>query len=1232
MTVWQGPCLLTPLTVEALLVGSPNRTSDWAGLQVAYQNLRVGGNPTPQPFQTLAPNDVPGTGAHVMAVLPKGLRHAVTTGAETTFHPIPNRWLVVRFLSKAGAAPSIKIWVLQSDYTGDQGTNPWPGDPADQNSTFIGRSYVLENWTESGGPAQPILRATAPGSLDWLACYANIGNVMGFYDSLADVSSGTLSYGMFGWYQPAQFDPLLGVDASHPNGFMDQATWSDLMQSLSLLVSGGSVGLEAAQAAWAEWLHDHPNVNDSGLPEAQQNLAAQVVCHGFVYGLNWTGPAIAYPRAPILSSHQAVEIAVGGTGIEAISAWLADQMGNSQAEELLQALGDSMVFTYAQDPVEFEEENLSRRFSSTTGQLVWVVSMANGTQPNSQRAVQEVPLTPEQTAALTSLNAVQAQLDAATAAYDSALWQLFALVWKNNNDISGDYDSLIAAAVQELDALESQIQTSTSQRDADLSTLRGLLSDDYQLSNIPASRFFRGMAPSVLVAGAVPSTAYLQPESLPCRFTGQSLVGLNVVDAANGLPNLTEVTATQMCAACTAAMPSLFAALNSAPVPKETLDMLGEWMLLDTGNANWIATLLYANAGVTNYTPQQLAGLTATVGKLQNITQNSSVAGVLDAELIGAAAGFVGVMPPALCALPYAPAWVPLYIDWRTQWASSAKNAQDVLKDWVFKGLEYDWVAKDVPAFSDTYTGRSLLNTAVAGQFAAALTAFVNSPACATLPAYQASLLQQAAQLMPKFDLITQRLDGHEDYFITRSAQTTCLSYTNGPEDLQKKVNAYLEECPNSVVPAPGFDGFYPLRAGHLQLETLWVVDAFGQILNPSPTGVVLPIRSKSVTTPPVGQEQNQSLIQLAPRIEDAMRLNLLALDATDDSIPSNSSSATSAIAGWLLPNHLDNSLQVFDDQGTALGEVIPVVNDKGQGLRWDPAPGVNLPLGAAPNIANPHVAAFVQNLLLTQLTSGNQALTELLSVIDTSMWATAPRGQPVDMATAALVGCPLAIVRASVQLQSLGDLPRDQRWKSAGGDGGLSQTPIPTYVGDLSLGTNGVLGFFLDDDYSLLRPARGYGNGEAPVTALRRRLSSTPMGEGAPVSPSGYVSSDPVFDLLPAGSARMLTIIMDPRGWLTALNGLMPVVDVGLMPGPVSAAINNLDATFRIGPILWDSVNPDLPLPAISQAQWDWVARTEVSVWETRAHLSKSNTKTVIPPTPLALREGWLRLSDFTK
>ena len=71
---------------------------------------------------------------------------------------------------------------------------------------------------------------------------------------------------------------------------------------------------------------------------------------------------------------------------------------------------------------------------------------------------------------------------------------------------------------------------------------------------------------------------------------------------------------------------------------------------------------------------------------------------------------------------------------------------------------------------------------------------------------------------------------------------------------------------------------------------------------------------------PPESPKKNDPFVQLPPRLSQAARVQLRFLQADCDAVASNSSDLTSPICGWVMPNHLDDSLMVFDAAGRGLG------------------------------------------------------------------------------------------------------------------------------------------------------------------------------------------------------------------------------------------------------------------------------------------------------------------------
>ena len=134
----------------------------------------------------------------------------------------------------------------------------------------------------------------------------------------------------------------------------------------------------------------------------------------------------------------------------------------------------------------------------------------------------------------------------------------------------------------------------------------------------------------------------------------------------------------------------------------------------------------------------------------------------------------------------------------------------------------------------------------------------------------------------------------------------------------------------NAAASIPGAS-YNPITAGYLSMSRLRLVDAFGQVrdidVKKHP-----PIRSTSLrpaTDPPTG-----SPALLRPRFAQPARLSFRWLSADDDEIETNSAPASSPVCGWMLFNHLDGSLMIYDQAGAALGAFST------RGRFWQGAPG----------------------------------------------------------------------------------------------------------------------------------------------------------------------------------------------------------------------------------------------------------------------------------------------------
>ncbi|MCX7290297.1 hypothetical protein, partial [Janthinobacterium sp.] len=188
----------------------------------------------------------------------------------------------------------------------------------------------------------------------------------------------------------------------------------------------------------------------------------------------------------------------------------------------------------------------------------------------------------------------------------------------------------------------------------------------------------------------------------------------------------------------------------------------------------------------------------------------------------------------------------------------------------------------------------------------------------------------------------------------------------------------------------------------------------------------------------------------------------------------------------------------------------------------------------------------------------------------------------------------------------------------------------------------NGVMGYFLDDDFSCFYPYYGYDDrlaiprrvmadrAVAPRDKLAR-MASDLAASGAPGAPgpNSYLVGDPGFTTVADGvTTHSVTMLVDPRGWMPAISGYLPVQWLSLPAGPVNSALNNMSTTFRTGPVLLETPQIQLPLPASVKGVWTWVERSGVTTWSESDALTSAAAVAALPATRPILSEGWLKLS----
>ena len=435
---------------------------------------------------------------------------------------------------------------------------------------------------------------------------------------------------------------------------------------------------------------------------------------------------------------------------------------------------------------------------------------------------------------------------------------------------------------------------------------------------------------------------------------------------------------------------------------------------------------------------------------------------------------------------------------------------------------------------------------------------------------------------------------------------------------------------------------FGPLRSGFAEIFSLEIVDAFGQrmqlgtsLLNPDGS---LQISVAQSLKPAPGDTAHEGQIFLPPRLLAPTRLWFAWLSATHDNrvpadfVEMNSHPATTPVFGWVMPNHLDNSLFFYDADGAAIGSFGVEHNDLTYRTRAgnsnNPKDLLAVDIGekGAPNLpVNAHLADFMWYI------DGKNAdfLRDLMNTIEHSSKFITPAKFAQDASLAVFIGRPLALTRAVLGLETTGNLlplsqadtsPNDpfpldvknQRFKYSDrqktSSAKLGGVEFPVRLGDLANIDDGLVGYLIETDpqqifYSPAAPEEGANGVKRPKPdTIQLTLNATPI---------------------------TITMLSDPRAPVHATTGVLPVQTREIPPDQYADTVRSLAVTFFTHPMLSLREQLIVPLPQEGAYEWSWV--TPGSTTPIPLQPNQGNEFATFGYTPQTLLEGWLRLATGT-
>lgn len=1243
----QGPRLLVPTLVDAMIVDDEvlrKMRGDWARNQAEYNNVPHFGPAFPREIAVARSTGrypsvkAPEKGVHLQWILPKGLcRGKVADSGKLEFPLVPNRWLVLRTYYDEQRRPQLKGWVIRSDYVRKptrRYDGPYILDEKEGSVELrqIGHVTPLEAWAGEQAYERTRLTAIGPKDFTFGNYTVNNKNVFSFHDDLADLREDhpyEIGYLVSGWFADETEDPLYQVAYGR----------EELLEKLAFLKFdiGGEDGLEQAEAAFAEAAGGY------------ESLSPLILCHGAIHSIRWPWKARdkdGRPQKNLNDADSVPDIIVGNSGFDTLATFIGQELkenGLSEKEtgfvsDLLYAFDQKLLKDYVKPGGEHQLDSYIHKswFIGSDGGSYWEIVQERQGDSEEEKNVLKQQL---QAAlpVLAELNEVQRALDRQQAIRRSRLQQLHTALFAAKKEESEAWRQKALQIQDELQAISremSTLQTQLGQRSSEVKSglyiEEGAGQNNFALKQYSAPNYWEPDDPVILVHAAKTNDKHTFEHPPRCRYSGQWIDQMEVWDTgATFSPDIPDLP-------------------NADNIPKEMPTLVKEFILLNP-----------------NFAAYYFGGEAEKIQKQQTLIWNPEKYAGLAPDRLLKRAGFSSgkqaidaLRPDFRSFTTFTLPWSPLFMDWVVYFfpdmgkqAMTDSHCSQALENWELPEDQMDYALRSsapVPAIDDnlrhmswTIQGRSLISAHLPRVLTAMLREFQEGLA----DAKKQESIETVIGILSGFDLITQRLSGFNEYLqrydIGNQVPASLLKDEVIDHTLLFNNNFGMPMGDAVQAGNVKLNQYYPVRSGHLLVHHVRIVDEFGIGFYPTgrnePTeGNVLVPQDNRLIYKGKGMDHSKiastGLAQLTPRITQPARLKMEWIDADDDA-PVSQEAQNSPVCGWIIPNHLDKSLMIFDAAGKLQGSLVFFK----RGDRYHIKKAVD-PVSADPHrfaINNRHLAAFINELLA--LEDRDTALSAFLEQIDKTTWITDPLGAREKRGLSALIGRPMALVRAEVQMELQGlplpafdfEQPTAYDISATPNPLGLMDVEFPYFLGSSILPGNGLIGYFDEvggaTDYRKFFVVTDHSHTDTGYITDQQRLKAR------------------LNHALSAKHRRKLSLLLDYRGSVHLISGLLPTFELRLAPKYTRDALAKMEVTFRTGPLITDPKQLRMPKPNDISGKLSWIYKSGVKIWQEDEPLGESGAwenrqvgetlaNAHYPEKRHQLSEGWLKLSEAFK
>jgi hypothetical protein len=1184
-----------------------------------------------------------------------GANGAVADDAPALELPrLPDRWVVIRAVMPTGATQAqLRGWVI---------------DARTQSVTPMATYAGTPDAPPSGARTLDPLDGMAGGSLLWTASYAASAGRFAFHDPLEDVATspaphgGSAVYVVGGWWDDVANDPLAAARGTQRlDDRLAELGWKvvhDVADTVQLAPEDARiVSLRNAMGLTSPSVEPKVTVTTgegrtvarslgdvalkTAMPVAQARRVLigptlptyAALLHGAVLGVPIDGHVPAGVDDRPTSAEMSV--AVGLDVDDVVAAFGATALGTgaqhrASAERLAAAFTSDLLDRLATPDglADLAEREHDDGFLSLPG------APLAGARPDRLRAEDAAAVGP------TSIGrkgrgalaqGVQERLGAT-------------LKWKGSVELREGKGA--ARGMSRARALEDAREAIAGER-ASRPQMREVVR--------PAPRWFRPLPPLVAIRGAKPNHRhhgdglFESDGRLRCRYPRECVPGwTGVVRGQDVVPSI-----------------------GSGAVPAEMLAIVREAVVLNPYARAWLAAAGAATSGggrtreatLATRLAGEMVRLYGTEGRYDgsshldaaranggpsavgpNAAANdpwrdvSAARTMLDravATELSRHALLAGTPPSPVALTTWRQPWAPLWLEWRV-----TLSGRDDLQGWTLDGLDLERQDASAPPPTRTLTcaGRSPIGAGLSTALHQSILRWLvaeqqrdGTPAGGFISDDDEAALATLANLLAPLDLVSGSLDGIREQLLGIPYQGAEPRGTPGPDGRERLLASGLP---------------LPLFGGTLRLDALRLVDAFGRVAD---------VPTDTVRTTSTLEVPGLAGIRLRPRLQHQARWlwrlvdpahpttsdPALAPDAFVDQLEPRL--AVNPVAGFLLPDHIDEALEFFDVHGTPLGQL---AHDALSGaVFWEPAPGRPLPPDAGPLAGlaahDVLVGELAAGVVVADVAARTQAapphasaLTAMLRAIDTTLWSVDTFAAVGSPTIAGLVGRPIAVVRATLVLDAPDDLLDVDVTAPGGADArraafaAMREQRIPVQLGALTRSDDALLGFFVDDDYTRLHLVDKVVASTARESGRHRGqlglLGATAVPDVVPLA-HPYVVEEDVLHVRP-GQVVRLTMLMLPAGKVHLTSGVLPRKSLALNHDWVAPGLAALMPSVRVGPLLVDPSEIRLPLVASLGDRQTFTRRTGPLTWRDDPIVAATQAA-LLPRLPHEAQEGWIRV-----